>query len=300
MKNLLNLLLVCFISLNVLAQVPQKMSYQAIIHDANNNLIKNQQVKIRISILKGSTTGSVSYSETQSINANTNGLVTLEIGMGTVVSGSFASIDWSSGSYYVKTEIDPSGGTNYTINGASQLLSVPYALYSDKANTSATTTTNVIKSGTGNQIVVYTSNTAYCFYYISGTGLWSSISLSGTPIGAIASDGNIVIYTSTNAYGVDLGGNWKSQSLSGTPIGIVSTGESQKIVVYTSSNAYCYYNTTGTGNWTSQSLSGSPLGASSSLYGIVVYTTTNAYGVDGIGNWKSQSLSGTPAGIISK
>ena len=67
MKNLLNLLLVCFISLNVLAQVPQKMSYQAIIHDANNNLIRNQQVKMKISILKSSSTGTVVYSETQAV-----------------------------------------------------------------------------------------------------------------------------------------------------------------------------------------------------------------------------------------
>jgi hypothetical protein len=92
---------------------------------------------MRVSILQGSTTGTEVYKETYSPNpqTNTNGLVTVEIGSGTAITGTFASIDWNSGPYFIKTEIDPLGGTSYTINGTSQLLSVPYALHSKTAET---------------------------------------------------------------------------------------------------------------------------------------------------------------------
>jgi len=116
------------------AQVPQKMSYQAVIRNAANNLIANQMVGMQISVLQGSNTGTPVYIETQTPTTNANGLVNLEIGTGNVVSGTFASIDWSTGTYYIKTETDPTGGTSYTITGASQLLSVPYALYSGSSN----------------------------------------------------------------------------------------------------------------------------------------------------------------------
>jgi uncharacterized protein (TIGR02145 family) len=89
-------------------------------------------VGMRISILQGSTTGTAVYVETHSPTTNANGLVSIEIGGGTVVSGSFSAINWANGPYYVKTETDPAGGTNYSITGTQQLLSVPYALYAER------------------------------------------------------------------------------------------------------------------------------------------------------------------------
>jgi hypothetical protein len=117
-------------TLTAFAQTPQKMSYQAVIRNAANDLFVSQTVGMQISILQGSDTGTAVYVETQTPTTNANGLVNIEIGSGTVVSGVFANIDWSTGNYYVKTETDLAGGTSYTITGASQLLSVPYALYS--------------------------------------------------------------------------------------------------------------------------------------------------------------------------
>lgn len=111
------------------AQAPQKMSYQAVIRSANNNLITSSIIGIRISVLQGSSTGNTVYSETQTPTTNSNGLVSLEIGTGNVETGSFSAINWGSGTYYIKTETDPTGGTNYSIVGSNQLLSVPYALY---------------------------------------------------------------------------------------------------------------------------------------------------------------------------
>ncbi|MDY0216511.1 MAG: FISUMP domain-containing protein [Bacteroidales bacterium] len=118
-----------------LAQAPQKMSYQAVIRNSSDALITNSQVGMKISILQNSESGTPVYVETQSPTSNANGLISIKIGEGTVVTGIFADIDWTNGTYYIKTEIDPStaGGTNYTITGVSQLLSVPYALHSKTA-----------------------------------------------------------------------------------------------------------------------------------------------------------------------
>jgi hypothetical protein len=105
------------------------MSYQAVIRNGSDQLVANHAVGMRISILQGSEIGTPIYVETQTPTTNTNGLATIEIGGGTPVTGIFASIDWSTGTYFIKTETDPTGGTSYTITGTSQLLSVPYALY---------------------------------------------------------------------------------------------------------------------------------------------------------------------------
>ncbi|MFN3587966.1 MAG: C1q-like domain-containing protein [Spirosomataceae bacterium] len=115
---------------------PEKISFQAVVRDASNALVTNQAVGMRISILQGSASGSAVYSETQTPTSNANGLVTIEIGGGNVVSGSIGTINWVNGPYFIRTEVDPTGGTNYTITGTSQLLSVPYALYAKTSGSS--------------------------------------------------------------------------------------------------------------------------------------------------------------------
>ena len=137
MKKLYTLLASFIITLNLFAQAPEKMSYQAVVRDANNALIMNQAVGMRIQILQGSVSGTTVYEETQTPTSNDNGLVTLEIGTGTIVSGMFGTIDWSTGPYFIKTETDPTGATNYTISGTSQLMSVPYALYAKTSGNGA-------------------------------------------------------------------------------------------------------------------------------------------------------------------
>ncbi len=124
---------VLFMTASVWAQAPEKMSYQAVVRDASNALVQTQAVGMQISILQGSSTGTAVYVETQTPTTNANGLVNLEIGTGTVVSGNFTTIDWANGTYFIKTETDPTGSTSYTITGTSQLLSVPYALHAKTA-----------------------------------------------------------------------------------------------------------------------------------------------------------------------
>jgi hypothetical protein len=119
------------------AQAPQKMSYQAVIRNSSNVLLSSSPLGMRISILQGNPTGAMVYSETQSPSTNMNGLVSLEIGTGSVVSGIFSVIPWAHGPFFIRTETDPSGGTNYSITGTTELLSVPFALYAAKSGDTA-------------------------------------------------------------------------------------------------------------------------------------------------------------------
>lgn len=133
-KIILLLFAICNLQ-HAFAQAPQKMSYQAVIRDASNVLIANTTVGIKISILQTTATGTAVFAETHTPTTNANGLATLEIGGGNTVSGNFSTINWANGPYFIKSETDPTGGTNYSIAGTSQLLSVPFALYA--ANSSS-------------------------------------------------------------------------------------------------------------------------------------------------------------------
>jgi hypothetical protein len=117
----------------VIAQVPEKMSYQAVIRNSNNQLVTNTDIGLQISILQDSSEGTSVYIERHFPTTNGNGLVSIVIGEGIIVSGSFTAIDWNNGTYFIKTEVDPNGGANFTIEGTSQILSVPYALHSKTA-----------------------------------------------------------------------------------------------------------------------------------------------------------------------
>ena len=115
------------------SQVPESMSYQAVLRDEFNHLVTNQNVGMQISILQGSADGAVVYVERQFPGSNLNGLVTIEIGTGILIFGNFSSINWGNGPYFIKTETDLKGGSNYSITGTSQMLTVPYAFYANKA-----------------------------------------------------------------------------------------------------------------------------------------------------------------------
>jgi hypothetical protein len=135
MKKVFTFLVAVFLTATVFAQSPEKMSYQAVIRNSSDALVTNTQVGMQISILQGSASGTAVYVETQTPTSNSNGLVSLEIGTGTIVSGDFSTIDWTDGPYFMQTETDPAGGTTYSITGISQLLSVPYALHAITAET---------------------------------------------------------------------------------------------------------------------------------------------------------------------
>jgi hypothetical protein len=134
MKKIYSILAGLLLTASVFAQAPQKMSYQAVIRNSSNALITSTPVGMQISVLQGSSTGTAVYVETQTPSTNANGLVSVEIGGGTVVSGNFSTINWANGPYFIKTETDPTGGTAFTITGTNELMSVPYALNAANAN----------------------------------------------------------------------------------------------------------------------------------------------------------------------
>ena len=137
-KSFLLITLLCCVLQQATAQAPQKMSYQSVIRNSSNVLLAGTQVGIRISVLQGSATGTAVYVETQTATTNGNGLVSLQIGTGTATTGTFAGINWAAGSYFIKTETDPAGGSNYSITGTQEILSVPYAMYAAKSGDSTT------------------------------------------------------------------------------------------------------------------------------------------------------------------
>lgn len=94
------------------AQAPEKFTYQAVVRNGSNALVSNTLVGVRVSVLQGGASGNAVYVETHTATTNTNGLLTLEIGVGTPIEGTFGTIDWSVGPYFIKMEIDLNGGTD--------------------------------------------------------------------------------------------------------------------------------------------------------------------------------------------
>ena len=133
MKKIYTLLSAVLLSASLWAQAPQSFSYQAVVRGANNALVIDKVVGMKVSILQGSENGTVVYSESHSSKSNSNGLLSVAIGTGNVLSGVFTKIDWSNGIYFIKTETDPLGGTAYALSSISQLLSVPFALHAKTA-----------------------------------------------------------------------------------------------------------------------------------------------------------------------
>jgi hypothetical protein len=165
MKKTYTLLLFLFSAVSILAQAPEKMSYQAVLRDASNTLLTNQEVGMQISILQSTATGTAVYTETQTATTNINGLVSIAIGYGTS-SSNFSAIDWSAGPYFIKTTTDPSGGSSYSITGTSQLMSVPFAMYAKTSGSSETNATNISEntSDIATNVKAITANTVKVGY----------------------------------------------------------------------------------------------------------------------------------------
>lgn len=129
-------LITSFLAFVILAsgQAPKRFKYQAVLRDPSGQIIKEQLVKVRISIRKGTPTGQEAYRETHTATTNANGLINLEIGSGTANIGSLAAIAWTQGPFFVNVGLDRTGGENFIDLGTSQLLSVPYALHANFAD----------------------------------------------------------------------------------------------------------------------------------------------------------------------
>ena len=135
MKKILTFISVFILTASLLAQVPNKMSFQTVVRNNLGKLVVNKSIGVRLSILKTSSTGTAVYVEAHTKTSNVNGLVTLEVGKGIVSSGTFSTIDWAQGPYFMKTEMDVNGGENYTISSVTEFVSVPYAKSAENVKT---------------------------------------------------------------------------------------------------------------------------------------------------------------------
>ena len=120
----------CFFTSDFLlhAQAPQGIPYQAIARNASGVAIANTAVKVRFSIRDSIATGAIKYQETHNPTTSGLGLFSVNVGMGTVVSGTFSGINWGKNGKFLQVEMDPAGGNSYTDLGTTQMMSVPYAL----------------------------------------------------------------------------------------------------------------------------------------------------------------------------
>jgi hypothetical protein len=184
------------------SQVPQSVHYQAVVRDNTGAPVTNQSVSLKITILQESESGPAVYIETHSPVTNAFGIVNIEIGSGTVVYGSFSSINWGTSEYFVKTDIDVTGGTNYLSMGTSQLVSVPYALYALKSLT--TEQQNNYTAGTGiditNNVITNTAPdqtlTLYPGTGISVTGSYPVFTITNSSPSQWVTNGSDIYYQS--------------------------------------------------------------------------------------------------------
>lgn len=241
MKNYLSTLLACMIAVSaVVAQAPQKLSYQAVIRNASNALVVNASVGMRLSILQGSSSGTAVYVETQTGQTDANGLLSLQVGAGTPLNGSFAAIAWNNGPFFMKTETDVSGGSNYSITAVTELLSVPYALFSGNAG-------NGLSNGSSNGQMMYWNGSAWTLLnpgaaaqvltMCNGVPTWTtggvcpgggsiaSINCAGaTHSGTLTAGQAAAGVTSILSYTGGNGGSYVQQSFSSTGVtGLVAT-----------------------------------------------------------------------------
>lgn len=309
MKNLF-LVLIFLSALAGMAQVPQGISYQAIALDGTGNPIVSLPVGIRISILDSSASGTILYTETHTPTTNAQGLYNLIIGQGTPTTGSFSTIKWETNSKFLQLEMDALGGTNYTLVGSTQLLSVPYALHAGKVNIE-----DVVGgpdmfgySGDWYSSSFMTNTNAYVFApaeLIFDSSLppspntWHSTPISGIPFkkseNSFLTSTNAYIFgpTSSGQFG-DHTNSWHIFPISGQPVTIL-TNNFYSTLIITSTNAYAYtYDSTGLLGWHPIAISGSVIDASAKGLGIL--TSTNAYIYFNY-SWQSIPISGTPLKI---
>lgn len=218
----------------VYAQAPKGINYQAVARNSQGIIIPAQSVGVRFSILEGSMSGTVIYQESHTTTTNIFGLFTLVIGKGTATSGTFAAVNWASGTdKFLKVEIAPAAGGTYQLQGTTQLLSVPYALYAEKTNLVAGAGINITNGNTisatgtpnytaGNAISI-TGNTISAAYQ-AGTGInIVGPTISGAYQGgnAISITGNTISANYTAGTGININGSTISHNfVAGTGINI--------------------------------------------------------------------------------
>ena len=167
-KNIILFVGLMVFIIEAFSQSPNKMSYQAVIRNAANDILSNKSVKVKVSILKGNSSGTTVYSEIHNPTTDIRGVINLIIGQGTQSSGNLSEISWGNDTYYLKTETDPNNGTHYSLTGTSQLLSVPFAFYATQTKERE----KIGVGGNGADTMEIPSNVDFYLSYDGGHNPW--------------------------------------------------------------------------------------------------------------------------------
>jgi hypothetical protein len=305
MKSILNFLLFLFVLGNVHAQAPQGITYQAAARNSSGAVLAGTPISVRFTIRDAATTGTILYRETHSMTTDANGMFSVNVGLGTPVSGNFASINWGLNTKFMQVELDPAGGSSYIDMGTQQMMSVPYALNAGAIKHTVSTTGDTLYSGGGNFIIipgisaanatlpgagkiispvnVCVGTTLALSNTISG-GVWSS---SATDVATIGSTGivtgispgsTIISYTITNSFGT------------ATTTLMVSVNLPLSVDIITGTATACagsttiLSNTTTGGIWSSSATGIATVGSTGIVSGVsggtatISYTVTNKCG----------------------
>lgn len=209
MKLKFTLLFVIGFILSTFAQAPEKFLYQAVVRDANNNLLTNTTIGIKVSLTLGAANGTEVYIETLTAQTNENGLFTIYIGEQTPLNG----VDWANGTYFINAYIDLAGGSNYTITLSSQMVSVPYALYAKTSGSSipgpagaqGMPGTNGVSissiDANGDSLIIFYSdgNSQILADVLSGVGAPGINGTNGISISDVSNHGDSLIFTFSDA-----------------------------------------------------------------------------------------------------
>ena len=141
MKRILTLV---FTSICILSYAQDGINYQGAATDSNGDALVNQSISLKTSILSGTATGTIVFSETHSTTTDQFGLFNVVIGQGNSISGIFDDIDWGANNHFLQVELDENGGSNYTMIATTQMMSVPYALYAKNSGLDSSVVSNMI------------------------------------------------------------------------------------------------------------------------------------------------------------
>lgn len=294
MKKLFTISVVVLLVSFAFAQVPQGMSYQAIAFNSGGAPVVNGNVGIKISILDNSTSGPVVYAETYTKTTNAQGLFNLNIGQGNATTGTFSAINWATNSKFLKVELDPTGGTNYTSVGTNQLMTVPYAFYSEKSAQASTIAGIGSLAGNNGNFLIYDGSDAKAFSVTTGT--WSSTSMTGYIDTAATSGNNFLITDGSDAKAWNgQTGQWYSTSMTGY-IDSVSSANGNFLIV-DGSDAKSWSGQTNT--WTPTTMTGYIDASFSTRDNFLIINGSDASAFNSqTGIWYSTSMTGYIDGVV--